>query len=551
MPNGVTSIRRLAAEPCFTVDIDDGRVQTSGPAAFFRGHAIEVADQAPDGIYASWSWDGRRLTIRNDRYGAAPLFFAHEGTRLSVSPSLVRLVECGASTTFDAPGLALFLRLGFFVGDDTPFAAIRSVPPGGTVTWEDGRVTVSGGYRFLAQQRIGRDEAVDGFIEIFKRAMRRRPPQGDDVVVPLSGGRDSRHILMELCESGAAQAAPTRAVTIPRYPPRPTEDERLAPIIARELGVPHTLLQQTASAFRPELRKNWETHLCADEHAWYVAMVDCLEGRATTIYDGLGGALSVPNRFLSRDTMRLIERGRFRDLATNILGALSRSGEGFLRSALRPEWRERLSLDVAIDRLAAELALHRNAADPVKSFNFWTRIRRELALTPYALMRNIPTVYSPYLDWELYDFLSSLPPEVMSPALSPSDKSFHSDAVLRGYPRYAHIPFEDRGAAKRDRRLHDATLVRDTGLHLLQHAGETPILLNRAHVLPRLALGVASRKFGERAGWMPGVALYLFQLDALARRRHAEVDGEEREPSGERSAEASRSWIQALCRHMS
>src|SRR5207237_4817919 len=138
------------------------------------------------------------------------------------------------------------------------------------------------------------------------------PPVDEDVIVPLSGGRDSRHILMELCDSGRR---PTRAVTIPRYPPRPTEDERLAPIIARELGVPHTLLPQTASSFLPEMRKNWETHLCADEHAWYVAMVDSLADRAGTIYDGLGGALSVPNRFLSRETMDMIEVGRFRDLA--------------------------------------------------------------------------------------------------------------------------------------------------------------------------------------------------------------------------------------------
>ena len=67
-------------------------------------------------------------------------------------------------------------------------------------------------------------------------------------------------------------------------------------------------------------------------------------------------------------------------------------------------------------------------------------------------------------------------------------------------------------------------LVADTGRYLLKHAVESTELLNRAFVLPRVALGVASRTFGERAGWMPNVALHLFQLDMLAQRRHAAVD---------------------------
>src|SRR6185503_4847645 len=126
--------------------------------------------------------------------------------------------------------------LGFFLGDDTPFRSIRTLPAGGTLIWEDGEVSLSGGYRFVPPQRLSRDAAIDGFVELFREAMRRRPPAGDEVVVPLSGGRDSRHILFELCESGRR---PTYTVTIPRYPPRASEDERLAPLIARELGVRH------------------------------------------------------------------------------------------------------------------------------------------------------------------------------------------------------------------------------------------------------------------------------------------------------------------------
>jgi hypothetical protein len=517
------TLDRLHDEPCFSVTMRGAAIEATGPTRFFRGHTLDstTRDDRPDGIFAEWSWDGRRLTVRTDRYGVAPLFYFHDGSRFAVSPSIVRLVDAGAPTRFDESALAVFVRLGFFVGDDTPFRSIRAVPPDGTLTWDAGTVSVTGGYRLPETQRFSRREAIDGFIDLFRQAMRRRPGVEHDIVVPLSGGRDSRHILLELCANGHP---PDLTVTIPRFPPRASEDERLAPIVARELRVRHRLLEQRDASFPSEYRKNWETHLCADEHAWYVAMVDQIAATARTVYDGLGGALSVPNRFLSPEALALFERAEFHALARRLLASNSRSTEALFERVLNRGWYAALSLEHAVDRLAAELARHRDAADPVKSFNFWNRIRRELALQPYGLMKSVPTIYSPYLDHELYDFLSSLPPEVMSPTLSASDKSFHTDAILRGYPRFAHIPFEDKAAARRDARAHDARFVRDTARCLLPRAATRTTLLNRLYVLPRLAYSLARRSYREAIGWLPIVALYLFQLDAVADRRHGAVD---------------------------
>jgi hypothetical protein len=246
-------------------------------------------------------------------------------------------------------------------------------------------------------------------------------------------------------------------------------------------------------------------------------MVDQLAGKTRTLYDGLGGALSVPNRFLSREALALFEAGRMRELATRLLNSLSRSDEPFLMRVIRTPFRDALSFDRAVARFADELELHRGAADPIKSFNFWNRIRRELALVPYGMIRDVPTVYSPYLDHDLYDFLSSLPPEVMSPELSASDKSFHSAAVLRGYPRFAHIPFEDKAAPKRDARAHDGRFAADAARFLLPRLGAGTRLLNRGYVAPRLLYGLARRRYREASSWLPSLAVYLFQLDSVAR----------------------------------
>ena len=76
-------LARLRDEPCFTVAMRGSVIEASGPARFFRGHIIDTGrTDCPDGIFAEWSWDGRRLTVRNDRYGVAPLFYCHENGRL-------------------------------------------------------------------------------------------------------------------------------------------------------------------------------------------------------------------------------------------------------------------------------------------------------------------------------------------------------------------------------------------------------------------------------------------------------------------------------------
>ena len=105
-------------------------VAIHGTRHFFRGHALPLRDGVADGIFAGWTWDGSRLVVRTDRYGASPLFLWASKTQIAVSPSLLAILECGAPADLDGPALSVFLRLGYFLGDDTPFTAIRTVAPG-------------------------------------------------------------------------------------------------------------------------------------------------------------------------------------------------------------------------------------------------------------------------------------------------------------------------------------------------------------------------------------------------------------------------------------
>jgi len=99
----------------------------------------------PGTIYAEWAWAGETLTLRTDRLGFVPLFYTQRDEELLASPSLTTLLTRGASTELDEAALATFLRLQFFLGEDTPFKAIRVLPPGGCVRWAGGAPAVRGG----------------------------------------------------------------------------------------------------------------------------------------------------------------------------------------------------------------------------------------------------------------------------------------------------------------------------------------------------------------------------------------------------------------------
>src|SRR5204862_7246327 len=99
--------------------------------------------------------------------------------------------------------------------------------------------------------------------------------------------------------------------------------------------------------------------------------------------------------------------------------------------------------EVDLRRVGQELEKHTDAPNPISSFIFWNRTRRKIALHSYRILTRAGEVFAPYLDHDVFDLLSGLPPEVFL------DHTFHTEAIQHAYPRYAAFPF----AAKKEQRM--------------------------------------------------------------------------------------------------
>ena len=484
--------------PYFVAKRSDGILQTRGTPKCSFGHKIVRSNGVRDGIFAEWNWDGATLEASNDRYGFYPLYYYNRGNEIGVSTSIARLVAESGNSDIDEEAVAVAVRLGQFLGDDTPFRHIRCLPPRAKLMW-NGKCLLTGGYEFAKPvQGISRADALARYHDLFTAAIELRRPKRSAFAVPLSGGRDSRHILFALCSSGFK---PQVCVTALQFP----DDVRVAAIVTRELGIPHVVLEQTSDFFELELRKNDITNFCVDEGTWPLLMTRFFEHNGIeAIYDGIAGDVLSAGLFLTPELDTLFRTANPAAIASSLLP----DNTALLDRLLAHSLRQRIPRSLAIDRLSNEVERHKHAHNPVTSFFFWNRTRRKIAQTPWAMLVGSFTVYAPYLDHDVFDFLSSLPTHMIV------DHQFHTDAILTAYPHWAHLPFQDKEGPGHDFSAQYAEFARQFG----RHVGFFPKSrwLRRESLAARLFASRISRRFAAGSNWYLRPALWLYQLEELA-----------------------------------
>lgn len=434
-----TFVFRARREPTAT-GASRAPVWTDGDDHATFGHRLAATSGRPDdGVWSEWRWDGERLHVRNCRYGLYPLFLAQRQGEICISNRLSAVLDqCAAWVRIDEDAVATFLRLGFLLDDDTPFDRIKVFPAGSVGVWDGNGLQIESlRSKVLVTPAAPYDHHLQAYADLFASAIARRRARGR-VLLPLTGGRDSRHILFELCRIGRP---PDRCVTAELPPPGSNEDLVVARLLCQRFSIPHETVPQGMDYLRSATRKNELTSYCSDENTWAMPLVERINREPTALYDGIGGDVLSAGLFNTQDRVRLARDGDAEGLALDLLG----DSETSWRVALTPQAQHRFGIDRAVARVAKALRRHLDAPNPVASFYFWNRTRREIALYTYGMYRSDSVVYAPYLDHDLFDYLMGLPADLMV------DKQFHSRTIAKAYPEWANVRYalrdDDPGAA--------------------------------------------------------------------------------------------------------
>ena len=153
-----------------------------------------------NGSFASAIYDRTedKLTLVNDRYGLIKLFYYHDENHFCFSPKIRPLLVDESDKSLRKDAIIDFFLFGYLLGDKTFFKRIHQLPPASVleVSKNNMKLTKYWDYEYDEEYDARpQEELIDELGALWQRAVERRIKRDETVIIPLSGGLDSRAIL--------------------------------------------------------------------------------------------------------------------------------------------------------------------------------------------------------------------------------------------------------------------------------------------------------------------------------------------------------------------
>jgi len=173
------------------------------------------------GMFALLIWDERKqlLFAARDRFGVKPLYYYYrDGEPLLLASEIQTLFAAGAPKRMNAATWATYLVDGLHDhSEETFWQDIYSLPPGHSLTWQNGRISVECWYDLAERAGGDFDDRPVGTVEeeylaILKDSVKLRFRSDVPVGINLSGGLDSS-ILLALVQALQGEGSNMEAFT--------------------------------------------------------------------------------------------------------------------------------------------------------------------------------------------------------------------------------------------------------------------------------------------------------------------------------------------------
>ncbi len=450
----------LDAEPC-PGETRQSPLPVSQVLSCYRRHG-PAAFATANGAFNLAVWDGRKreLTVVNDRFGILPLRYWSHNERLLLSPEVGALaLDPACRLELDPVALKSFFAFGFVLNQRTFFKGLPLVPPASVLTFGPDGLRVRRYWDCDAAGNAGamsEDECLEGLLHHLRQAVERRTADGRRIGMGLSGGLDSRTVCALVPRS--RYPVHTFSFGTPGCP-----DREYAGMIADHLGTTHHEVELRAADFAEAFETMARQTGCYPDVAFYHCFASAKAKRhhadielSATGGDALTGQINKFTGLFPPSGRRYVGERARAALEDELFRRMMRGGIPEDAPLYSPDFRK-----AASGCLREEF---RESFKPIEAECFQDivvhlkvqQMERRLTLPAIDLYGRQVMVRYPFYDYDLVDFLLSVPPEHRD------NQRLYKRCIRTRLPGVAGVPHAVTGRPVRegDRRGVIAALVK-------------------------------------------------------------------------------------------
>jgi asparagine synthetase B (glutamine-hydrolysing) len=354
--------------------------------------------------------------VETDKQRMVRAFFA-PGT--GFIPALTQLQN---KPSLSPSGLSAFVHMGFVPGDETLFEGVYCLPGGCAISCSAREWNVIRRFKFTSRKpelaRLSYADLVQLGGRVFERCVERALEKSTGpLLIPLSGGMDSRTLLSALLEHVAPRELLTYTYGVPG-----TNDFEIGNQVAKTAGTQHTIIELSADE-HITLDRLLDTAKRTDGNATVFFPVVWMEvlrrfGGDVTVWsgyagDGVGGSFFQPHQ-----------------------GGVDEAVRDFLEyEARHSAWKAPPSHRAAA-RCVARETKYDDLLSPHEAIWFENHVERYAA--HHIFVHGLRYV-APFMDDEFIELVMSAPPEHRQ------NKKLFDDIVVERYPKLFSLPTRGNG----------------------------------------------------------------------------------------------------------
>ena len=429
-----------------------------------------------DGAYTALLWHAgaQRLAFVTDFLGMQPLHLSHTSDSLLLSTELKGLVgDDLLKVEPDPAGWGSFFSLGHFIGSRTSLRCAIRAMPAQVYTYNPltAKLESTTYWRYPDAKPVADLAQLDTatIVDALRTDVRAYSEHGQKGTLLLSGGFDSRLLLMLLLEAG--QRPPLLILDHPEE--HFNADGRFARRFAALVSLPYTARTAPADFFSSQEYLSYlqMTEVTTPSLYLFIAQLAKQLSAAELVWEGVApGNLLKPPGGESGEPLSLYlkKKGNFRD------SAMWRA----IRNLFRPNIADEMWSSFE-QLLASEVAQYTDDSSGTSQFVVSNRMRNRTGANPFKVYCKYVLLFTPGVSRRFVESTAYIP-------YSRPRQELYLELYRRHFPQGGHVPFCSGGA------LFSGTLKPDLQLASLR--------LMIMPVVQRLYGGI-SRRLGSNSDW--------------------------------------------------